>query len=106
MDHIEDMDIKGINKIDDDSKSFDCNSEKEMSFTGSQPEKKNININKTVKPGKKVKRGIIYLSTIPKFMNVTMIRQIFLNYGQLGRVYLQLDENGMFWMFFTFIFFL
>ncbi|XP_032675915.1 activator of basal transcription 1-like [Odontomachus brunneus] len=45
------------------------------------------------KPGKKLKKGIIYLSTIPKFMNVTMIREIFSNYGQLDRVYLQLDEN-------------
>ncbi|GAB1868022.1 Activator of basal transcription 1 [Camponotus japonicus] len=49
--------------------------------------------NNVVKPGKKVKRGIIYLSTIPKYMNVTMIREIFSAYGKVDRVYLQLDEN-------------
>ncbi|XP_011861027.1 PREDICTED: activator of basal transcription 1-like [Vollenhovia emeryi] len=42
---------------------------------------------------KKVKRGIIYLSTIPKYMNVTMIREMFSDYGQVGRVYLQLADN-------------
>ncbi|XP_011269836.1 activator of basal transcription 1 isoform X2 [Camponotus floridanus] len=49
--------------------------------------------NNVVKPGKKGKRGIIYLSTIPKYMNVTMIREIFSGYGKVDRVYLQLDEN-------------
>lgn len=49
--------------------------------------------NNVVKLDKKVKRGIIYLSTIPKYMNVTMIREIFSAYGKVDRVYLQLDEN-------------
>lgn len=43
---------------------------------------------------KKAKRGIIYLSTIPKYMNVTKIREIFSSYGEIGRVYLQLADNG------------
>lgn len=43
---------------------------------------------------KKAKRGIIYLSTIPRYMNVTMIREIFSEYGKVDRVYLQLAENG------------
>ncbi|KAK2580585.1 hypothetical protein KPH14_007707 [Odynerus spinipes] len=42
---------------------------------------------------KKKKSGIIYLSTIPKYMNITRIREIFSNYGKVGRVYLQLAEN-------------
>ncbi|KAH0953443.1 hypothetical protein HN011_007376 [Eciton burchellii] len=54
---------------------------------------KDIQEKKTVKPNKKVKRGIIYLSTIPKYMNVTMLREIFSAYGEVGRVYLQLEEN-------------
>lgn len=49
--------------------------------------------------GKKTKRGIIYLSTIPKYMNVTMIREIFSAYGKVGRVYLQLTDNGLFYIF-------
>lgn len=49
-----------------------------------------------VRVDKKFKRGIIYLSTIPKYMNVTMIREIFSAYGEVDRVYLQLDESGWF----------
>ncbi|XP_012257265.1 activator of basal transcription 1-like [Athalia rosae] len=39
--------------------------------------------------GRKKKRGIVYLSTIPKYMNVTKVREIFSEYGELGRIYLQ-----------------
>jgi len=46
--------------------------------------------NKSQKPKK---RGIIYLSTIPKYMNVTKIRETFSTYGKVGRVYLQLADN-------------
>ncbi|XP_046831850.1 activator of basal transcription 1-like [Vespa crabro] len=42
---------------------------------------------------KKKKSGIIYLSTIPKYMNITKVREIFSTYGKVGRVYLQLAEN-------------
>ncbi|XP_034831415.1 uncharacterized protein [Maniola hyperantus] len=35
------------------------------------------------------KRGIIYLSTIPPYMNVAKIREIFSQYGDVGRIYLQ-----------------
>ncbi|XP_012054373.1 PREDICTED: activator of basal transcription 1-like [Atta cephalotes] len=48
---------------------------------------------KVQKKGKKVKRGIIYLSTIPKYMNIMMIREMFSAYGKVGRVYLQLVDN-------------
>lgn len=43
---------------------------------------------------KKPKRGIIYLSSIPPYMNVTRIREYFGEFGTLGRVYLQLAEPG------------
>lgn len=35
------------------------------------------------------KRGIIYLSTIPPYMNVAKIREIFSEVGDVGRIYLQ-----------------
>ncbi|XP_045504452.1 pre-rRNA-processing protein esf2-like [Colias croceus] len=38
---------------------------------------------------KKRKRGIIYLSTIPPYMNVAKIREIFTEFGEVGRIYLQ-----------------
>ena len=43
---------------------------------------------------KKEKRGIIYLSTIPKFMNVTKVREIFGEYGEIDRVFLQPEEQS------------
>jgi len=37
--------------------------------------------------------GVIYLSRIPNKMNVTIIRSYFDQYGQTGRIYLQLSKN-------------
>lgn len=39
------------------------------------------------------KRGIIYLSSIPPLMTVAKVRDIFGQYGELGRVYLQLNKS-------------
>ncbi|XP_013177353.1 PREDICTED: pre-rRNA-processing protein esf2-like [Papilio xuthus] len=50
-------------------------------------DEKNSDINILQK--KKKKRGIIYLSTIPPYMNVAKIREIFSQYGEIGRIYLQ-----------------
>lgn len=46
------------------------------------------------KPKKAPKRGIIYLSCIPPYMNVTKIREFFNEFGTVGRVYLQLADIG------------
>lgn len=43
----------------------------------------------TEKPAKKKKRGIIYVSSIPKHMNVTIMREMLSQYAKLGRVFLQ-----------------
>lgn len=43
---------------------------------------------------KKTKRGIIYLSTIPPYMNVIRIREFFQDFGKVGNVYLQLADAG------------
>ncbi|XP_036348013.1 pre-rRNA-processing protein esf2-like [Rhagoletis pomonella] len=48
--------------------------------------------NFSVKPKKKRKKGIIYVSNIPKHMNVTRIREILGEYGKIGRVYLQPEK--------------
>lgn len=42
---------------------------------------------------KKRKKGIIYLSSIPKYMNVTKLRELLGEYGEIGRVYLQPAAN-------------
>ncbi|CAL7942803.1 unnamed protein product [Xylocopa violacea] len=43
---------------------------------------------------KKRKRGIVYLSSIPKYMNIAKIRELLSVYGKTGRIYLQLANNG------------
>lgn len=47
----------------------------------------------SVKPIKKKKRGIIYISNIPKHLNVTMIREMWSQYGKIGRIYLQPEKE-------------
>lgn len=47
-------------------------------------------------PKKKKKRGIIYLSTIPKYMNVSILREMLGKYATVGRVFLQPEKlSGM-----------
>lgn len=43
---------------------------------------------------KKRKCGIIYISTLPPRMNVTKIREMFSQYGDIGRVFLQPADAG------------
>ncbi|ALC49174.1 CG32708 [Drosophila busckii] len=47
----------------------------------------------TTKPVKKRKKGIIYISNIPKHMNVTRLREILGEFGKIGRVYLQPEKK-------------
>lgn len=41
------------------------------------------------KAAKKKKRGIIYISSIPKHMNVTILREMLSERAKIGRIYLQ-----------------
>lgn len=85
------MDQENASESNEDNHSISCNAEN----VSTQIQKEIVKV-KNEKLGKKVKRGIIYLSTIPKYMNITMIREIFSAYGKVGRVYLQLADNGLF----------
>lgn len=42
---------------------------------------------------KKKKRGIVYISSIPKFMTVAILREQLGQYASIGRVYLQAAET-------------
>lgn len=44
------------------------------------------------KPKKKRKRGIIYISSIPKHMNVTILREMLGQYAKISRIYLQPEK--------------
>ncbi|XP_072947081.1 uncharacterized protein [Epargyreus clarus] len=48
-----------------------------------------ISLSENTTKKKTRKRGIIYLSTIPPYMNVAKIREIFSEFGDIGRIYLQ-----------------
>ena len=52
------------------------------------PEKQEKKI-KVKKKGKE--RGIIYLSRVPALMNVSIIRNMFNMYGEVGKIFLQPD---------------
>ena len=39
--------------------------------------------------------GVIYLSRVPPFMSVKKIRDVFGQYGDLGRIFLQPDGKNM-----------
>lgn len=41
------------------------------------------------KSAKKKKRGIIYISSIPKHMNVTILREMLSERAKIGRIFLQ-----------------
>lgn len=53
---------------------------------------------KTGKTTKKRKKGIIYISNIPKHMNVTRLREILGECGKIGRVYLQPEKKLGKWL--------
>lgn len=65
-----------------------------------EPNNKNGQVKQKIVKPKKVglkktgKKGIIYISQIPKHMNVTLIRELFENFGEVGRVYLQPDNKS------------
>lgn len=42
---------------------------------------------------RKRKKGIVYLSSIPKYMNVTKLRELLGEYAEIGRVFLQPASN-------------
>ncbi|KAH8284253.1 hypothetical protein KR044_001226 [Drosophila immigrans] len=47
----------------------------------------------TTTVAKKRKKGIIYISNIPKHMNVTRMREILNDFGKVGRIYLQPEKQ-------------
>jgi len=65
-----------------------------------EPEEEEEKVVSTSETKKKPTPGVIYLSRIPNKMNVTIIRSYFDQYGQTGRIYLQLSSK--FFMFFSY----
>lgn len=72
-----------------------CDSDSQDSISKTSDSDKVVNKKKTRK------RGIIYLSTIPPYMNVTKIREIFSQFGEVGRIYLQPSGSKYFEVMFS-----
>ncbi|PSN32523.1 hypothetical protein C0J52_25151 [Blattella germanica] len=75
----------------------DSSTEKDIASESDKSEEVNFPMNSGSQKShrkKKQKCGIIYLSTMPEFMNVTKVREIFSSYGELGRMYLQPAETS------------
>ena len=81
--------------ISDNEQQTEDENEMEVEDDESEDSKMYIKPLSNLQSTKKKKRGIIYLSTIPKYMNVIKVREIFSQYGEIGRVYLQLAEHGL-----------
>lgn len=75
-------------ELQSDAEDDDAESDAEPEATPS----KRGNV-KLVTPLKKKKTGIIYISTIPKHMNVTILRELLEPYGDVGRIYLQPERK-------------
>ncbi|EAT40635.1 AAEL007655-PA [Aedes aegypti] len=75
-------------ELQSDAEDDDAESDAEPEATPS----KRGNV-KMVTPLKKKKTGIIYISTIPKHMNVTILRELLEPYGDVGRIYLQPERK-------------
>jgi len=83
------MDEEDTSKSNEDNNKTDS----EIENKSNQIRKKIVEA-KVEKFSKKVKKGILYLSKIPKYMNIAMIREIFSTCGKVDKIYLQLAENG------------
>ncbi|XP_019562883.3 activator of basal transcription 1-like [Aedes albopictus] len=68
----------------------EANDDSEPESEESEPKRSKV---KLVTPLKKKKTGIIYISSIPKHMNVTILRELLEPYGDVGRIYLQPERK-------------
>ena len=62
----------------------DIEEEVELSPEDKWPKKIKLKIDES-------KSGVVYLSKIPTFMSVKKLRQMFEQYGEIGRIFLQPD---------------
>ena len=94
--------MKNQHKImDNKAENIENQSDPEMNSTEEMDEEESdTEIHQTgPRPGKfmpilkKKKRGIIYISSIPKHMNVAILRDLLEEYGEVGRIFLQPEKR-------------
>lgn len=83
-----DNNLQSTEDADMESDNEDDNSTEEMEAEAGPSSQDNDSNQST----KKKKRGIIYISSIPKHMNVTILREILSQYAKIGRMFLQPEK--------------
>uniref|UniRef100_A0A182K5U2 Activator of basal transcription 1 n=1 Tax=Anopheles christyi TaxID=43041 RepID=A0A182K5U2_9DIPT len=77
----------------DDDGNEDHNTQKLTTARKTTPRNKVQRVTPLVKK-KQRKAGVIYISSIPKHMNVTILRSLLEPFGDIGRIYLQPAQTG------------
>lgn len=82
-----------ILRIKPDSESDEDEAIEEVAMDQSESEE--VSDQRSSKQVKKIrKKGIIYISSIPKHMNVAICREMMEHFGEVGRIFLQPDSKG------------
>lgn len=68
-------------------------SDEQMEEESEEPGTSKASSSKQIK-SKTRKKGIIYISTIPRHMNVAICREFMEQFGEVGRLFLQPDSKG------------
>lgn len=76
--------VEDVEMAEDQAESA---SEQEEPEASSSKQKSKIEV-------KKRKKGIVYISSIPKHMNVAICREFLEQFGEVGRIFLQPDSKG------------
>lgn len=89
-----------ILKLKESSESEDEAPDEEMAMDQSESEEEQAepeassSVRRIKTEVKKRKKGIIYISSIPKHMNVAICREFMEAFGEVGRIFLQPDSKG------------
>lgn len=93
QDSIGDEELSDQEEIDEEMEQNDSDEEADSDIDNAQagPSKARTSSETSVdgQPAKKKKRGIIYISSIPKYMNVAILRGMIGQYAKINRVFLQ-----------------
>ncbi|CRK91293.1 CLUMA_CG004971, isoform A [Clunio marinus] len=80
--------------LEQESNQEDDNNEISENLTANKLKPSSLS-SKELQKSKKRKKGIIFISNIPKNMNVAICRELMEKFGEVGRIFLQPDKKGM-----------
>lgn len=86
---VESSDSEAVENSHDEDQEIDSEEDGENSVENDEAAAGPSGLDADEKQAKKKKRGIIYISSIPKYMNVTILREMLSQYAKIGRIFLQ-----------------